>query len=194
MASSQIDFAFIDGNNLHNGLKECYGIERIDVESFSRFIIQDRDLEGIYYTDANYIQSINPAYYARQQEYFAYIRSIKGLIFRRGYYNTHTRPPTEKLADVFIATDMVDLCHRDNFDHAYLIAGDSDYNPAADIVRREGKKITNVYFDTKKRNSYGLRGHCQTFKNLTQQLAEQHKWTPKIKPGPFRSPGDLTSR
>jgi len=170
---------FIDGNNLHSGLKECYGIERIDIESFSHAIIQDRDLEGIYYTDANYVQSINPDYYARQQEYFSYIRNIKGLIFRRGYYNTYTRPPTEKLADVYIATDMVDLCHRDKFDHAYLVSGDSDYAPAADIVRREGKKVTNVYFDTKKRNSYGLIGHCHTFKNITQQLAEQHKWIPK---------------
>lgn len=144
---------FIDGNNLHNGLRACYSIDRIDIESFSHAIIQDRDLEGIYYTDANYIQSMNPGNYARQQEYFTYIRSIKGLMFREGYYSTHTRPPTEKLADVFLATDMVDLCHRNKFDRAYLVAGDSDYNPAVDIVVRQGKKVTNVYFDTPKRKS-----------------------------------------
>jgi uncharacterized LabA/DUF88 family protein len=185
---------FIDGNNLYNGLRDCYAIERIDIESFSHLIIQDRELEGIYYADANYIQSVNPNSYSRQQEYFTYIRNIKGLIFRRGYYNKHTKPPTEKLADVFLATDMVDLCHRDKFDHAYLVAGDSDYNPAIDIVVRQGKKVMNVYFDTPRRNSYGLRGHCQGFKNITQQIAEQHKWEPKVKPGPFRGPGDLTSR
>ena len=29
-----------------------------------------------------------------------------------------------KLADVYLATDMVDLCHRDQFDIGYLVAGD----------------------------------------------------------------------
>lgn len=176
---------FIDGNNLSSGLRECCGIDRIDVESFSHFIIQDRDLEGIYYTDANYIQSVNSKTYSLQQEYFSYIRRVKGLRFRKGYYSQHTKPPTEKMADVYIATDMVDLCHRDKFDHAYLVAGDSDYAPAVDIVVRQGKKVMNVYFDTKERNSYGLRGHCQSFKNITQQIAEQHKWVPKVKPGSF---------
>ena len=79
---------------------------------------------------------------------------------------------------------MVDLCHRNKFDHAYLISGDSDYTPAIDIVVRQGKKVMNVYFDTPKRKSYGLRRHCQGFKNITQQIAEQYKWEPKVKPGP----------
>ena len=101
---------FIDGNNLYNGLKDCYGIERLDLEPFCRHIIQDRQLVAVYYADANFIRERGEDNYARQQAYFSYLRKVKGLIFRKGYYNTKTMPPTEKLADVYLATDMVDLC------------------------------------------------------------------------------------
>jgi hypothetical protein len=40
---------FIDGNNLYNRLKDCYGIERLDLEPFCKHIIQDRGLIAIYY-------------------------------------------------------------------------------------------------------------------------------------------------
>lgn len=171
---------FIDGNNLYNGLKDCYGIERLDLEPFCKHIIQNRELIAIYYADANFIRDRGEDNYNRQQAYFSYIRKIKGLIFCKGYYNKWTIPPTEKLADVYLATYMVDLCHRDQFDIAYLVAGDNDYIPAIDIIIREGKRVINVYFETPKRNSYGLRNHCQGhFKNITRIIAEKYKWEPK---------------
>jgi uncharacterized LabA/DUF88 family protein len=171
---------FIDGNNLYKGLKECYNIERLDLEPFCRHIIQDRELIAIYYADANFIRELGENNYNRQQSYFSYIRKIKGLIFRKGYYNKRTTPPTEKLADIYLATDMVDLCHRDQFDIAYLVSGDADYTPALDIIIRAGKQVINVYFDTPVRNSYALRSHCQgRFKNITRTIAEQYKWKHK---------------
>lgn len=177
MMIRQRAMVFIDGNNLYNGLRECYGIERLDIESFCAHIIQNREFAAIYYADANFIRERGEDNYARQQAYFSYLRTIKGLIFRKGYFNVRTVPPTEKLADVYLATDVVDLCHRDRFDMAYLVAGDADYIPAVDIVVREGKRVMNTYFDTPKRNSYALRSHCQgLFKNITRRIAQQHVW------------------
>lgn len=188
---------FIDGNNLYRGLKDCYGIERLDLEPFCNHIVQNRQLVAIYYADANFIQSRGTDNYNKQQAYFSYIRKIKNLRFCKGYFNKWTNPPTEKLADVHLATHMVDLCHRDEFDYAYLLSGDSDLAPAVDIVMREGKRVIIVYFDTVRRNSYGLLGHCQgSFKNITKTLAEQYQWPPvpqKEKPEPLGS-GDLTSK
>jgi len=170
---------FIDGNNLYSGLRDCYGLERLELEGFCKHIIQDRDLVGIYYADAPFVQGFGSNNYGTQQKYFAYLKNVKGLIFLKGYYNTRTRPPTEKLADVFLATYLVDLCHRDQFDIAYLVSGDSDYIPAIDVVVREGKKVMNVYFDNAKRKSYNLRTHCQNlFKNITGTIANQYKWLP----------------
>lgn len=186
---------FIDGNNLHNGLKDCYGIERLLLEPFCRHIIQGREFRGIYYADANFIQSRGTDNYAKQQEYFSYIKNIKGLRFRKGFYKKTSKVPVEKLSDVYLATDMVDLCHRDEFDYAYLVAGDVDYAPAIDIVVRQGKRVINVYFDTTTRNSYALRRHSQGFfKNITRQIAEQYKWAPKIKTGVPKDSGDPISK
>lgn len=171
---------FIDGNNLHRGLKECYGIERLDLEPFCKHIIQDRELLRIYYADANYLPYLGQNNYSLQQSYFSYIRGIKNIRFRQGYYNSKTRPPTEKKVDVYLASDMADLCYKDAFDFACLVSGDADLGPAVDIVIAQGKRIMNVYFDTSKRNSYALRASCQgLFKNLTLKLAKQYEWKDK---------------
>jgi len=169
---------FVDGNNLSLGLKACYGIERLDLEPFCKHIIRDRELKAIYYADAPYLQERGSENYRRQQAYFSYIRRIKRLIFRQGYYSRWTTPPVEKAVDVHLATDLVDLCHRDEFDVAYLVSGDTDLAPAVDVVVGRGKLIINVYLDHPQRSSYGLRAHCQGyFKHITRALAEQFEWT-----------------
>lgn len=171
---------FVDGNNLHRGLKGCFGIRYLDLEAFCKFIVEDRELRWIYYADSNFVQQQDPKSYSIQQKYFSQLRSAKSLIFRRGYYNTHTQPPTEKKTDVYLATDMVDLCYRDEFDVAYVISGDADLTPAIDIVVREGKKVFNVYFDKPHRNSRAVLPHCKgNFKEITHSVAERFKWEPK---------------
>ena len=175
---------FVDGNNLSAGLRECYGIERLDLEPFCRHVVHDRELKAIYYADANFLQERGPENYRRQQAYFSSIRRIKGLTFRQGYYNRRTMPPVEKAVDVYLATDMVDLCHRDEFDVAYLVSGDTDLAPAVDVVVGRGKLVINVYLDHPQRSSYGLRAHCQGyFKHITRAIAEQFEWTRAKKNG-----------
>lgn len=179
-SSKERAIVFIDGANLYKGLKDSYGIERLDLELFCKHIIQHRELRNIYYADANFLSYRGEDNYNRQQVYFSYLRSIKGLIFRKGYYNKRTKPPTEKMTDVSLSTDMVDLCYRDEFDIAYLVSGDADLAPAVDVVIRQGKRVINVYFDNAKRNSYALRSHCMGFfKNITRKIAEEYKWEPK---------------
>ena len=171
---------FVDGNNLYMGLRECYGIERLNLEPFCRFLVRERELRAIYYADANFLQERGQDNYNRQQAYFSYVRGIKGLIFRRGYYSKWTTPPVEKAVDVYLATDLVDLCHRDEFDVAYLVSGDADLAPAVDVVVGRGKRVVNVYLSKPQRNSYALRAHCQgRFREITRAMAERFQWSPK---------------
>ena len=173
---------FVDGNNLSKGLKLCYGIERLDLEPFCRHLVHDRELKAIYYADANFLQERGLENYRRQQAYFSRIRRIKGLIFRKGYYSKWTTPPVEKAVDVYLATDMVDLCHRDEFDVAYVVSGDADLAPAVDIVMGRGKEVINVYLNRPQRNSYALRAHCQGhFREITRTVAERYQWVPKVR-------------
>lgn len=60
-------------------------------------------MRWIYYADANFLQERGLENYRRQQAYFSHIRKW-------------TTPPTEKACDVYLATDMVDLFHRDEFE------------------------------------------------------------------------------
>jgi len=173
---------FVDGNNLSQGLKVCYGIERLDLEPFCRHLVHERQLKAIYYADANFLQERGPDNYKRQQAYFSYIRRIKGLIFRKGYYSKRILPPVEKMVDVYLATDLVDLCHRDEFDVAYLVSGDVDLAPAVDIVMGRGKEIINVYLSHPQRNSYALRAHCQgNFREITRTVAERYRWVQRVR-------------
>lgn len=194
---------FVDGANLHQGLRHCYGINRLKIKDFCEHITQGRDLVKIHYADSPYRREYIPKDCTleeaqlrcdEQQSYFLYLRKCKSVVFRKGYYSMYTKPPTEKRADVYLATDMVDLCHRDEYDVAYLISGDMDLTPAVDIVVREGKKVINVYFDHPERNSLYLIPHCQgKFKHITRSLAEQFKWVYKKKPEPEGS-GDHKSQ
>ncbi len=169
---------FVDGNNLHNGLRELYGIERLDLEPFSWHLVENRRLVHIIYADSNFFKERNPEAYSRQQAYFSSLRSIKhGFKFQQGYFSRHTNPPTEKRADVHLAVAMVDLCHRDAFDIAYVISGDSDLQPAVEVVRRNSKRLVNVYFNKEPRIS-ALRGHCHYFKEITRTLATAYAWMP----------------
>lgn len=168
---------FIDGSNLTKGLKQCYGFERIDIENFSLYLARGRQIQNIYYAEAPYVPHRGMDNYTRQQTYLNHIQQVKGLIFRKGKYSSFSTPPTEKLTDVHLAVDMVDGCHCNEFDIAFLISGDADLCPAVDVLVREGKRVIIVYFDNVQRNAYALRKHAGgTFVNITKSLAEKFKW------------------
>lgn len=176
---------FVDGTNLTKGLKACFEIERLDIDRFSKYLCRDRELVGIYYAEAPYLRFRGENNFKNQQIYLNIIKKVKGLIHRSGHYNRKTIPPIEKLTNVYLAVDMVDLCHRNMFDTAFLISGDSDLCPAVDVLIREGKKVIIVYFDNKKRNAFALRKHATgNFKNITKKLAEEFKWVYKKEPEP----------
>jgi uncharacterized LabA/DUF88 family protein len=47
----------------------------------------------------------------------------------------------EKAVDVMIATDMVAMAARDEYDAAYLLSADGDLTPAVSFVRDSGRKV-----------------------------------------------------
>lgn len=50
-----------------------------------------------------------------------------------------------KRVDITLATDMLTHAHRKNYDVAVLVAGDEDYVPLVDAVKREGQQVV-VWF------------------------------------------------
>jgi len=53
-----------------------------------------------------------------------------------------------KGVDIALATDLLGNAHRDNYDAAVLLAGDGDYVPLVEEVKRLGKQVHVAFFDT----------------------------------------------
>ena len=176
---------FVDGNNLHEGLWACFRIRRLDLQKFSTHIVQWRTLERIYYADANYIQYPQTNRYKEQQDYFAHLRGMPNVVFRPGYYRIRRGIPQEKLVDVHLAVDLVDLCHQNAFDTAYVISGDADLKPAIKVVRNLRKRVINVYLEEQYVRSGVvierkpmLKPNCDAFLRITKTVAQTFQWVP----------------
>jgi uncharacterized LabA/DUF88 family protein len=52
-----------------------------------------------------------------------------------------------KGVDVSLTTDIVSLAYRDRYDVAYLLAGDGDYEPMINEVKRAGKRVAVAFFE-----------------------------------------------
>jgi uncharacterized LabA/DUF88 family protein len=51
-----------------------------------------------------------------------------------------------KSVDITLATDMLSHAYRDNYDVAFLVAGDGDYVPLVEEVKRLGKVVYVCFF------------------------------------------------
>jgi hypothetical protein len=51
-----------------------------------------------------------------------------------------------KAVDITLATDMLGHAYRDNYDVAFLVAGDGDYVPLVEEVKRLGKVVYVCFF------------------------------------------------
>jgi len=106
-------------------------------------------------------------------------------MFREGYYRMRRGVPQEKLVDVYLAVDLVDLCHQNAFDTVYVISGDADLTPAVNVVKGRGKRVINVYLEERftragvqiERKSL-LKPNCHAFLRITQAVAKKFEWVP----------------
>lgn len=51
-------------------------------------------------------------------------------------------------ADITLARDFLSHAYRDNFDAAVLVAGDADFVPLVEEVKRLGKQVFVLFFPT----------------------------------------------
>jgi len=84
---------FIDGTNLAKALKAIYEIDRIDIAEFSKHLARGREIRGIYYAEAPYLPERGATNHAIQQRYLNHLKSLPGVIYRKGYYSKWTTLP-----------------------------------------------------------------------------------------------------
>ena len=144
---------FIDGSNLYHSLKNTFKKTNLDFEAFCKKLVGRRKLVRIYYYNAAVDQTKEKMRYQDQQRFFRQIARVpylevklSRLIYHHGWPSV---PPYEKGLDVQLATDMLVQCSRDNYDVAVLVSGDSDFAPAVQAVKDEGKHIEIVLIGPK---------------------------------------------
>lgn len=98
--------------------------------------LQPRGVRSYYYTSTTGGEDV--------------VRTIKERLWKAGFHpevfkKARTRDKT-KGVDLALATDLLSNAFRDNYDAAVLIAGDGDYLPLVEEVKRLGKVVHVAFF------------------------------------------------
>lgn len=140
---------FIDGSNVYHSLKGNFNRTDIDMGKFTNKLLERRRLIRIYYYNARVGRKEEPERYVHQEKFFKSLQEVPYLELRLGrlvYNNWPTVPPYEKGVDIQLATDMITHAYKNNYDVAILVGGDSDFAPALQAVKDNGKHVEVALF------------------------------------------------
>jgi hypothetical protein len=162
-----MNIAFIDGENTKGRIREVFNKYGIDVPEWSRY-----DFKGLF----DHAFKMNPVptrkffrahpkphpdLIKESEALIISYRSLGGHLNRQGfevikagtlradYKNTADKKPRyrEKGVDVSLAVSMVVMACDNLVDTIFLVASDSDYQPAVAEIRSRNKKTVYVGFE-----------------------------------------------
>jgi len=172
---------FIDGNNLHHGLRYIYGkdqrLNQFDFKIFLDYLVKNKKISEIFYYNAELDKSHNPQKYKRQKEFFDNLRKVPKLklilckLLKRRIKGTKNYYYVLKEDDIHMAANMVETSWENKFDIAIIISGDGDFVPAVKAVKRKNKIVTNIYF--KNSSSRDLKRYCDSSLELTKKILDK---------------------
>ncbi len=172
---------FIDGNNFYHGLKSVYGDNRslseFDFTKLIKFLLEENEIVGIYYYNAELDKTRNYEKYEKQKEFFSKLRQINNFklvlckLLKRRFKKTKEYYYVLKEDDIHMAIDMLEGAVDNKFDIALVVSGDGDFVPAVKAVQRRRKIVKNIYF--KKSSSRNLKNHCNNSIELTKDILDK---------------------
>jgi uncharacterized LabA/DUF88 family protein len=141
--------AFIDGGYLD---KVALPHGRVDFRALAKAIVQDAELLRAYYYHCLPYKGPAPseaesAAFAKKQEFFKVLDRLprfqvrEGRLERRGVDAKGRDVFEQKRVDVMLAVDMVEAVSTGKADTVVLLAGDSDFVPAVEAVKRMGALV-----------------------------------------------------
>lgn len=143
---------FIDGGYLDKILDKCFGRVRVDFGKLVTEICKSNEiLRTYYYHCPPYISPECSADEIRKleakQKFFSALESIPRFQVRLGHlaYRGHDGAQSifvQKRVDIMLAVDLILTSQTGHVDNVVLIAGDSDFEPALEVVKRNGVLVT----------------------------------------------------
>jgi uncharacterized LabA/DUF88 family protein len=158
---------FIDGSNIYRAFKTAYGSGRYAVAKLGDALAAGRPLVQIHFYTASVTQEMGETLYAGQQRFFAHLKQEPTVQLWTGRMVKTNGVWHEKGVDVQLATHLVAKAHRDEYDIAVLVSGDSDLVPAVVEVRQMGRLVENAL---PTRRSYHLFSVCSKFTAIDQAM------------------------
>jgi uncharacterized LabA/DUF88 family protein len=140
---------FIDGGYLRSNIRKWFKSDLLNYESFIDLLITKLtprlfhfEKIRVYYYDAT--SKKKPL----SEIYISSIRKIDGFEDRIGTlrFSRAENREVQKGVDTLIAIDMLSKAFQDQYDVAFIIAGDRDFSPVIDYVKNTGKRIYGIFF------------------------------------------------
>jgi uncharacterized LabA/DUF88 family protein len=119
---------FIDGSNLLGQVEACF-LSYPALEPLIKFLRRGDDLAYAGFYSA---PQIREPFRSQWNRFQSANRHLSGLTFFMGYRDNNNR---EKAIDVALAVDLIDRCHRRDFDRAVVVGGDGDHPYALNVAR-----------------------------------------------------------
>jgi uncharacterized LabA/DUF88 family protein len=140
---------FIDGAYLSYLLRDEHSLRKIDYTTLANKMADGLDVLRTDYYNCPPFQSAQPAADERQrfskaQSFFTALDRLPryevrlGRLARRGVDDKGAPVFEQKRVDIMLGVDLALLCGKRQITHAALLAGDSDFIPAAIAAKNEG--------------------------------------------------------
>ena len=138
---------FIDGSNLYNGMRDNLANTRVNLQTFVRQLIGERNVMRTYYYNAPLTDDYENDLREGQQRFFESLRRIPYVTVRLGrLHRRNDGSLVEKGIDVAIAVECLSLAYENTYDTALLVSGDSDYVELVEALKRKGKHVECAMF------------------------------------------------
>jgi uncharacterized LabA/DUF88 family protein len=159
---------FIDGAYIDKLFQHHLGGVRVDYAKFAQHISVGCDVLRTYYYHCLPYQSSPPTTeertrFAGSERYMAALSRLPRFQVRLGKLEyrgvKHDGSPifAQKRVDILLGVDMVELAATRQINRAILVAGDSDFLPAIEVVKRHGV-LTVLWHGT--RGGHGRQSTC----------------------------------
>ena len=137
---------------------------RINIPKFIELVLKESKIEPgsllrTYLYTAPPFQSSNPTpeekdRYKKFQSFLDYLQKQDSLEVRLGRTEKRDKDFKQKMVDVLLSIDLVELSAKSKINTAILIAGDSDFVPAIQKAKNNSAKV--ILFCSENKNEYHL--------------------------------------
>ncbi len=168
---------FIDAGYLNQIIKAYFNNTNVDFENLSKRLAELTKTEVLrtyYYHCKPYVRKGNVEDQDRMNKMEKFLNRLKRIPryqVRLGRLIKVGNSFKQKMVDVHLSLDLVDMCFEKQIDHAIILGGDSDFVPAIERAKRAGAIIHLFYHPDCVHNL--LLDHCDELYEINDDFIKE---------------------